>query len=215
MNLITQPVPDGTQLFDAFSPPGLSTLQALKAEGFDGAILYPDTATQRHVDWVMQAGMGLMFVGECRHNAGWLPSSLSGSADGLRLASLIRELDRPTAGVICACDVEGCLGTPQSCIDYINAWTEPIVTAGLEACLYVGAGITLSSEQLYDALLLSAYWHSGSSVPDVAVRGYRLRQIPPLDRTVCGHRIDVDESQADKLGGQATWMIDADMQEAA
>jgi hypothetical protein len=205
MNIV-QEVPDGSRILDALVPPDLAGMQALKASGFNGAVLYAETAAQRHVDWAMQTGLGLMFVGECRHHSGWEPTGILGSADAVRMLGLLRRLTIER-GLTVTCDVEGTGDYPQGTIEYVNAWTDVVATAGYDAQLYVGAWVRLNADELYHAIKLHGYWRAGSIEPEVAVRGYRMRQIPPLDRLIHGWRIDVSEAIADNLGGRAKWMI--------
>jgi hypothetical protein len=208
MTNILQQVPDGSRIWDAFAPPTFQVMQALKAAGFSGAALYAETAAQRHVDWAMQTGLGLMFVGECKHNSGWEPTGAMGSADANAVVGRLRRLDI-VPGLTVTCDVEGTGDYPQGTIDYGNAWHDVMAPAVFDPQIYVGAWIRLNAEELYHALKFTGYWRAGSIEPEVAVRGYRMRQIPPLDRTVCGWRIDVSEANADALGGRASWMIAA------
>jgi hypothetical protein len=207
MNVL-QEVPDGSRIFDCFAPPDLHTMQMLKAAGFNGCVLYPETAAQRHVDWAMQAELGLMFVGECRHDSGWEPTGILGSSDALRVVGRLRRLDI-VPGLTLTCDVEGTGEYAQGTIDYVNAWTDIVGPAVFDPQMYVGAWIRLNAEELFHAIKLSGYWRAGSIEPEVAVRGYRMRQIPPLDRTVFNWKIDVSEANADHLGGRAKWMIAA------
>jgi len=208
MTNILAPVPDGSRLFDCLVPPDLAGMQALKSAGYEGCTLYAETAAQRHVDWAMQAGLGLMFVGECRHNSGWEPTGAMGSADANAVVGRLRRLNI-VPGLTVTCDVEGTGDYAQGTIDYCNAWHDVMALAGFDPQLYVGAWIRLNAEELYHALKFTGYWRAGSIEPEVAVRGYRMRQIPPLDRTVCGWRIDVSDANADHLGGRANWMIAA------
>ena len=89
----------------------------------------------------------------------------------------------------------------------INAWARAVTLAGYEPGLYVGAGCPLSSAELY-ALLVVRYWRSASDVPNVAVRGYCMTQLRPLQVYVAGASVfvDVDVVEPDFKGDVPTFV---------
>ncbi len=88
----------------------------------------------------------------------------------------------------------------------MNAWAKPVADAGFIAGLYVGYGVPLTPQQLYQDLIVTGYWHSLSRVRDVAVRGYQMVQ-PPGNQMVLGVKVDIDIVQADKNGDTPMWMV--------
>ena len=107
------------------------------------------------------------------------------------------------------CDPEGPASTTTAadCVAYVNAWAKSVQAAGYVAGLYVGYGIPLTPQQLYQDLLVTAYWRSCSLVQDVAVRGYQMIQEIPGNQTVLGIKVDVDVIQADKNGDTPPWIV--------
>ncbi|HEX3675046.1 MAG TPA: DUF1906 domain-containing protein [Rhizomicrobium sp.] len=163
----------------------------------------PGDLTAAEANTILAGGLALMAV---QHVAAspWTPSQSLGTQYGANAVSCAKEVGLP-AGMNIWLDLEGVAsGTPsQAVIDYCNAWVAPVVRAGYVPGLYVGANAILDSDELYWDLQFSHYWRSGSSVPDVAVRGYQLFQrIPPGDAD-----IDQDVTKADNLGGTVLWLV--------
>jgi hypothetical protein len=88
---------------------------------------------------------------------------------------------------------------------FVNAFTSELTAAGYGAMLYVGAGQPLAGHELYE-LAPGRYWRSGSRVPEPDC-GYCMYQLPPLDQTICGQRVDVDVTCCDFRSRTPTfWM---------
>jgi len=100
--------------------------------------------------------------------------------------------------------------SPAQAIDYAASWHDGFLSVAGSAGpgLYVGAGVPLSSDELFHRLPFECYARSCSDVPNVARRGYRLLQLPPCDRTIDGMRVDVDVVCADFFGQWVTWALD-------
>jgi hypothetical protein len=162
----------------------------------------PGDLTNSEANTILAGGLALMAV---QHVAAspWTPSQSLGTQYGSNAVSCAKEVGLP-AGMNIWLDLEGVAsGTPsQTVIDYCNAWAAPVAQAGYVPGLYVGANAILDSDDLYWDLQFQHYWRSGSSVPDVAVRGYQLFQrIPPGDAD-----IDQDVTKTDNLGGTVLWL---------
>ncbi|HEY2070173.1 MAG TPA: DUF1906 domain-containing protein [Rhizomicrobium sp.] len=158
--------------------------------------------TTSEANTILAGGLALMAV---QHVAAspWTPTGALGTEYGNNAVSCSQEVGLP-AGMNIWLDLEGVAqGTPaQTVIDYCNAWFGPVAAAGYVPGLYVGANAILDADELYWDLNCQHYWKSGSSVPNVAVRGYQLFQrIPPG-----GEDIDQDVTKADQLGGNALWL---------
>jgi hypothetical protein len=150
------------------------------------------------------AGLGIMAVQYAR-TTGW--SNATGRADGQAAAR-----NALAAGVLAEatlwCDLEGRLPSAEVAIAYAAAWYEAATNAGIQdPGLYVGAGVPLTSEQLFHDLLFRRYWRSLSQVPNVDVRGYQMLQLFPEDVTVAGVRIDLDVVQSDYLQNRPVWVV--------
>lgn len=102
-------------------------------------------------------------------------------------------------GVTVWLDIEGAGLVAPTLIAKINAWARAVQVAGRQAGLYVGAGTPLDANALY-ALAVTRYWHSVSDVPNVARRGYCMRQIRPDDVIVDGVDVDIDIVEPDYKG---------------
>jgi hypothetical protein len=151
---------------------------------------------------ILAGGLALMAV---QHVAAspWTPSQALGTQYGDNAVSCAQEVGLPP-GMNIWLDLEGVASgtSAQTVIDYCNAWFTPVSAAGYAPGLYVGASAILDSDELYWDLQCQHYWRSGSSVPDVAVRGYQLFQrIPPGSSD-----IDQDATMTDSLGGTVLWL---------
>jgi hypothetical protein len=205
--LIASPVPDRALIIDCYQPLDVASCLQLAALGYHSCIRYVDNLTPQEVDWITDAKMGLMLIRTCRRG-GWIPTALSGTSDGQSIAhaSAVLGLPKGVTGII---DDEGPGGADTDEIAYCNAAYEALATY-CSPELYVGAGTHLSSAQLYHDLRFTGYFHSGSVVPWVEVRGYNLIQDPPLNRELPGlpgRVFDVSQAQADALGSRCVCAI--------
>jgi hypothetical protein len=208
-------VPVGAVLADMLSP--LSPQIAFALSSFvlpgtrtrlTGVIRYCENITSSELAAILSTGLGVMLVGESRAN-GWIPSSILGSADGLREVTKSRALGIPS-GITIGCDLEGIGGTDQETIDYCKAWCDVVRQAGNVEMAYVGAGVPLTAEQLYQ-LPFHRYWHSLSEVSNVAGVGYCMTQLFPtlnLGLPTGALAVDLDVVQQDKRGRLPTMVIE-------
>jgi hypothetical protein len=164
----------------------------------------PDDLDAGELEAVTDAGLGVMAVQYAR-TKGW--SAATGRADGQAAAR-----NALAAGVLAEatlwCDLEGRLPSAEVAIAYAVQWYEAAVNAGMpDPGLYVGAGVPLTSEELFHQLPFRRYWRSFSQVPNVDVRGYQLIQLFPGDVTVAGVRVDLDVVQSDFLRNRPVWVV--------
>jgi len=137
---------------------------------------------------------------------GW--SLAMGRNDGAAAARNHLALALPGDGSL-TCDLEGKIASAQQAIDYGSAWFEASTSEGMDpqaVQLYVGEGIPLTGVQLENDLPFHGYCRSGSDVPDVFRRGYRMIQLRPLDQVVASRNVDLQVIQTDYEGGRPRWM---------
>jgi hypothetical protein len=206
-------VPYGAVGIDCLTPLTPAMLLALKTyvlpgtkTGITFVIRYLENLTATEVANILAAGFGLIVIGESRPN-GYIPSAADGTADGQREAAKVNALGLPH-GLTVGCDLEGMGGTAADTIAYANAWAQAVVAVGL-AMAYVGAGIPLTPQQLW-LLLDTLYWHSLSSVQQVAVCDYAMIQGYPTQTLDLGSGLtleaDINFCYRDKLG-RAPFMV--------
>jgi hypothetical protein len=178
--VILAPVAFGAVFLDCLIPLSPAHLVGLRGfvfpgtrTGVTGFFRYAENLTAAELTSIVASGYQLIPVGESRPN-GYVPTAADGSADAARVVAIIRALGIP-AGVTVGCDLEGMGGGAQDTIEYANAQAAIIQSAGDGPMAYVGAGVPLTSAQLYQ-LKDTLYWHSLSSVQPVAVCDYAVLQ---------------------------------------
>jgi hypothetical protein len=136
---------------------------------------------------------------------GW--SAESGRADGAAAARNALAVGVPPEATLW-CDLEGRIHGAEAAIAYATNWHAAATEGGIaDPGLYVGAGVPLTSEQLFHDLPFRRYWRSLSQVPNVDVRGYQLIQLFPDDVVVAGVRVDLDVTQSDYLQNRPVWVV--------
>jgi|HubBroStandDraft_2_1064218.scaffolds.fasta_scaffold67347_2 hypothetical protein len=213
MNPIVEPVPDAL-LFDTDQPCSLATLLALKAIGFRGGVRTvtvdaaadPSDVTAAEVEDFMAAGLGMMLYQRPRA-PGWLPTAGLGNADASVFVAKATRAGYLVGGSAWD-DLEGIGGGRSATIAYANSKAADLKAAKYPPGDYVGDDVPLSSAELFQDLIVSAYWRSLSDVPDVATRSYTMVQIAE-DISVAGVTVDVNIVRADRLGGRPYWMRNA------
>jgi hypothetical protein len=218
---IVEAVPLGTILLDTDEVVSDAALRLAHAAGVRGIIRYVGFAlkpwkgdlTIDERDRILDAGMGLMVVQHVR-KAVWTPSEALGIVDG-DAASRHALAAGYLPGATLWNDLEGIqAGAGDEAIAYANAKHQHVATAGFEPGEYIGDRCRLSSEALYHELLSSLYWRAGSDVPDVAIRGYCMKQTIP-GPTYAGINFDKNEHTGDRLGGAAHWIAKANATDIA
>jgi len=207
MAVKVQAAPSGAKGVDTIAPFTKDIAARFKAEGYSFVVRYLGALHPIERDAILGAGLGLLAVGYSRR-AGWEPTAVEGASDGAAAVVHAREAGL-LEGMTLFCDLEGPASstTAADCIAYVNAWAKPVADAGYVAGLYVGYGVPLTPQQLYQDLIVTAYWHSLSRVQDVAVRGYQMVQQAPGNQMVLGVKVDIDIIQPDKNGDTPRWMI--------
>jgi Domain of unknown function (DUF1906) len=201
--------PSGSKGFDCDFTLTAQDVANYKAQGYIFCVRYLSRTTpveqsgdlsNAEAQTILAGGLALMAV---QHVAAppWTPSQQLGTQYGNNAASCAKEVGLPP-GMNIWLDLEGVQsGTSAGTVtDYCNAWFAAVSAAGYVPGLYVGASAILNSTQLYEDLTVEHYWQSGSTTPEVAVRGYQMIQ------TIPGGDIDIDTTQTDNLGGTVLWL---------
>lgn len=161
---------------------------------------------QKEAKAILDAGLALMPVQHVLYK-GWTPSATLGENHGKAAVENAKTVGFP-AKVNVWLDLEGIdpQATVQDVVNYCNNWFDQVNEAGYLPGLYVGANSILNSSELYKDLKFQYYWHSLSTVPDVAVRGYQMTQ-QGVPQPVHGIRIDKNTTHNDNLNGIVQWLI--------
>jgi hypothetical protein len=214
-----QSAPTGARGFDCDFVLQGATLTAL-AKNFDFCVRYvslkaggpfPADAdiTEEEATAILQAGLAIMPVQHV-FNPGFFPNGPRGAVIGTRAADNAKAAGFPN-NVNLWLDLEGinAAAAAQDVIAYANAWFDAVHASGFVPGVYVGANAILDGAQLFNALKFQHYWKSGSTVPQIPVRGYQMIQtIPGHATTVDGIALDLDLdlTHTDALGGHVQWL---------
>jgi len=201
--------------FDAAGHVGEFTARAMLASGYLFAIRYvrrdarvnqhPDTSeylvslTPPELAGLLAGGLLVSVVQFGAARTGGLLSASYGRDKGRAAAFNATALDIP-AGVTVWCDAEWSdpIPEPRAVMAYLDAWAAPVADAGYEPGLYVGPGINLTGQQLWERPGYRHYWQSNAVVPDVPNRGYQLTQA--YQGEVHGLNIDANIARLDIQG---------------
>jgi Domain of unknown function (DUF1906) len=203
----------------------LSAAQAqdFKNAGYDFCIRYiPRTAdlalrtttnlTNTEASAILNAGLALMAVQHVA-NEGWAPTAALGTAYGNYAATYASEVVELPQGVNIWCDLEVvALHTDAAdVIAYCQAWYNEVNAAGYVPGLYVGFGIVLTADQLYNDLSFQHYWRAYNAEVGVATRGYQLKQRDALKMNSVtpdtgDNTFDPDITQNDSKGDAVLWL---------
>jgi hypothetical protein len=205
----------GATGFDSDTALSASVAQAFVQNGFSFVIRYlslgesedeGDLSTAEARD-ILNSGLAVMAAQHVDY-PGWTPSETLGSQYGANAAANAQKVGLP-AGMNIWLDLEGVDESVSSSdvIAYCNAWFAAVAGAGYIPGLYVGADAILNSEELYYDLDVEYYWHSGSDVPPVDVRGYCMVQTINDAYEIDGCAYCRDVIQADSMGSTPVWLI--------
>lgn len=198
--------------FDTDTKLDLTTAKLFRQSGYYFCLQYISLSSENDDDLdhdeaqaILNAGLALMPVQHVRY-VGWMPDESLGAQTGQTAADNAIHVGFP-AKVNVWLDLEGISSdaTAAGVVAYCNSWYDAVAQVGYLPGLYVGANSILDSQQLYSDLKFQHYWHSLSSVPNVAVRGYQMIQSD--GGTVHGVGIDKNLTQADANQGQVQWLM--------
>ena len=159
--------------------------------------------TRAEAEDILGAGLALMPVQYGQK--GLVPTAALGTTVGTHAGSNATALGFPP-GCSVWCDVESVAEdtTTEAVVEYCNAWSAAVSTAGFTPGLYVGPASKLTTDVLYKALHFTSYWKSASRVGNVDTRGYQMLQ--SLSQTLNGVRVDLNIAAIDSKGGRPRWL---------
>ncbi|HYH80884.1 MAG TPA: glycoside hydrolase domain-containing protein [Longimicrobium sp.] len=167
-----------------------------------GELLDPDL-TAAEAEAILAAGLALMPVQHV-FEPGWLPTGPMGTQVGQRAVQWLQGIGFP-GGVNVWCDLEGVGNTSaQQVIDYCKSWYAAVKAAGYVPGLYVGYGVVLHDQQLYD-LPFQHYWAAYNTDSSIPTRGWQLKQASQHTH-VGSLDYDDDTTHTDALGGTVLWL---------
>jgi Domain of unknown function (DUF1906) len=220
----TQKAPSGSKGFDTTEVLTLKKAKKFKADGYVFCARYisrfstdreisDGDLTRREANDILDAGLGLMAVQHVGLT-GWQPTGSLGIANGNHAVNNAIFSGLPP-GINIWLDLEDALTGVENAglagsdvIRYCNNWFDRVSSAGYIPGIYVGFDAVLDSNQLFHSLKFEHYWKAPGNIPDIAVRGYQMIQPDgEIDITVNDINIDVNIVNADRLGGQALWLI--------
>ena len=213
-----QQAPAGLSGFDVNAVLSATAAQNFKDAGYDFCIRYiPRTEalaagnlTNTEASAILNAGLALMAV---QHVAlpGWAPAADLGTAYGTYAATYANDVVGLPTGMNIWCDLEEVAKNTAAAdvIAYCQAWYTAVNAAGYVPGLYVGWGVILNGEQLYNDLSFQHYWRAYNADVIVATRGYQL--IQKVQKTLNGTDFDPDTTQTDNSGGTVLWLSTNDL----
>jgi len=204
--------PAGLSGFDVNSRLTANQATSLKNAGYDFCIRYvprmettaTNNLTHNEAVIILNAGLALSAVQHASPE-GWTPTADLGTTYGKYAATYASETVGLPQGMNIWCDLEMVANDTDAAavIAYCQAWYNAVLAAGYVPGLYVGYGIKLSDQQLYQDLSFQHYWLAYNG-QDVATRGFQLIQSD--QKTVSGITLDPDRTQNDRLGDAALWL---------
>lgn len=197
--------------FDTSENMTLAQYQFLKSQGFSFGCRYVPLAGQSHTSpgvisaselaAALSTGMGLMFV---QFSQTKTTTAQQGTLDGQAAAAYVLGLGVPNT-VCIWCDL-GVMSSAQAAADYVNAWYQGTVNAGMNPAapgVYMEPGVPMSSEQRYSMINLHRYWATAANDPNriPSNRGVQILQLWESSKgqyyPETGLVIDADVSQED------------------
>lgn len=177
--------------------------KTLKGAGIDFAMQYLGTVSPSGIDAILNAGLAFM------------PITYANRYNGPQAVTQLKTLALPV-GCTVWLDVEDEMEVPITELkSKINNWATAILNAGYMPGMYVGAGVPLTSLELYQ-LKVVRYWHSVSRVTDRNGSlaepgcGWVMHQLHPpnlkswRDIDVI---VDLDIIQHDYRGRLPSWVV--------
>lgn len=192
----------------------LNAARKVKEKGYTFAIRYltrketppAGDLTAAEADDILAGGLKLMVVQHVA-KAGWEPTDEKGTTYGTNAAAHAKDCGLPNGTQIWL-DLEGINHTTpaETVISYCNAWFSAVSAANFTHGVYVGANCILNGQQLFHRLQTAHYWKSGSTVPDIPLRGYCMEQTIIEGDMVAGLAIDRNVVTGDKFGNFPLWV---------
>lgn len=204
MGYIAERIPIGPRIViaDSLSKFSAAQAKALADLGIAGIVRVIETASADEIEWLTEAGLGVMWYQEARIDG---VSAMTGDRDGMQAREDARRcgfLDDVTGW----CDRESVHIVPGRDLEiaYQNAWW---TACGADPGVYRGAGINLDGDGWWH-VHFRHYWRSFSAVPNVSHRSDQMVQLYPPDIVLAPDLPPVDLSavQSDYFGDRPVWM---------
>jgi hypothetical protein len=198
--------------FDCNQPLTPAGAKAFRDQGMEFAIRYlprtpaliPGNLTEAEIGIILGTGLALSAV---QHVAlpGWEPTAELGTEYGSYAAEYAKLIGLP-AGMVLWLDLESPdnKASGEEIILYCQAWFNAVSAAGYIPGVYVGWGIPLSYQQLYQDLPFKNYWRAYNG-PQVATRGFQLVQHPA--KVLSGISYDPNTCAADLKGDMPIFLF--------
>lgn len=187
---------------DCLEPLTEDTARLFKGDGVAYAGRYLNNLSIKERDAIWNAGLGIWLLCEAASTIE-LNASV-GAAQGAFYRGLARALEvAPKVHV--TMDLEAASGSPPDVFACCDNESATIVGAGYQSCLYGGAGGILTGQQEYQLPHVNAYARAASVGVAEPPIGFVLWQIPPLDQTVHGQRVDYSITSRDGKG-RGIWL---------
>jgi len=204
MTLVARPIPPGSAGVDTVAVATPTIAAAWRAAGKTFAIRYGTSVTSAEVLALTSVGLGVVFISYGR-KSGF--TAASGAADAQAILDHLKSIGVPRGGMLTILvDLEDPAGAIIADITtYEHAFAATIVATGCTSGAYIGAGLTMTSAELY-ALAATRYYKSGSRIVDAQGNaaepqcGYCLVQGLPFDQQCGGTEVDFDAAFEDFEG---------------
>jgi Domain of unknown function (DUF1906) len=202
--MIARPIPAGAAGVDLDSPVTPSIAAAFHQAGKSFVMRYASVVTASEIAACHAAGLGVGLVSFGRQQNF---SSATGVGDATAIVNHLRS-QGVTLGseLTIGLDLETPTGaTIASVLEYEHSFAGIITATGCTSGVYVGAGLGMTSEQLF-SMAATRYWKSGSRIVDLAGEaaepkcGYCLTQVLPFDQMLGGAAVDYDFAGQDFFG---------------
>jgi hypothetical protein len=202
--MIVRPLPAGSAGVDLDSPITPSIAAGLRQAGKAFAMRYATAVTAAEIAACHAENIGVGFVSFGRQT---LYNALTGAQDAAAILSHLRAVGVPLGDELTiGLDLETPTGaTIAAVLEYERAFAVAIVATGCTSGAYVGAGLGMTSAELY-SMAATRYWKSGSKIEDLSGAvsepncGWCLTQVLPFDQPLAGAMVDFDFSGADFEG---------------
>ena len=208
MKVVAAPI--GARACDVFGPVSTGQARALYVDCFRAVGLYAAVVTPETIANCLGAGLGIWWILEGLA-ASTTPTAAIGATQATAAIARLRGLGMPV-GATLSSDLEGRPNTATSWIAYGNAIGMVTKLAGDLPAMYVGAGIGLTSAELF-GMSPTRYWKSASKILDrfgayaEPACGWCAVQGSPLDVAEGTLRVDVDFLFHDYFGRCFTLVV--------
>lgn len=209
MTYIARPVPSGQAGVDLLAQVSSANAAGFKAAGKGFVLRYGAELGADEPGSICEQGLGLGILSRGRQSD---YTEATGKSDSEAILDHLRSIGVPVDALTIGLDLETPRGaTAPELHIYEGAFAANNVAASCTSGVYVGAGLLMSSTQLYD-LAATRYYNSGSRIVDAAGNaaepecGYTLTQVLPFGVPCGGTTVDLDFSGED-FHGRSWWML--------